>query len=71
MRYVDIANVPEDEGHRPIRTSVALFNIVPRITVPKDASGATPVDVDSIPGNHKPSMVVLEGDWIRAIPPVI
>ncbi len=50
MLNQDVANVPQDKGHRPPWLGAASLGFVPVITAAIDATGAMAVDVNAFPG---------------------
>ena len=66
----DIADVPKDKGHRPPGLCDGLLGVVPSIAGAVDATRAVAVDVNSLAADHEPGMVVLEGNWVRIVPPI-
>jgi hypothetical protein len=68
---IDIADVPKDEWHGTARTSDLLFNIIPCISIPIDSACAIAVYIDSFSTNNEPSMMILKGNRIRVVSPVV
>ena len=76
---IDIADVPQDEGHRPTwagrthKSTLGLISLVkvPDLAVAVDASGAMSVDPNVVSCQNEPRGVVLELDVIRIIPPIL
>ncbi len=71
MLDFDITDVPENEGHGTTWTSIALLDIVPGISISKDSTRSVTIYSDSIAGNDKGSMMILESNWIRVVSPVV
>ena len=67
----DIAYVPEDEWHRPSGLRHGLFGVIPRVAAAVDPSRAIAIDTYPLPAEDKPGSVVLEGDRVGVVAPVI
>jgi hypothetical protein len=67
----DIGYIPKDEGHRPSRLRVALLDVVPGVAVAVDSAGAVPFDGDVLPCDDEGGVVVLEGDGVGVVAPVV
>lgn len=69
--YKHIGYIPEDKGHGPARLGVPFFSIIPRVPAPVDLPRAKAVDVYPFPRDDEASSVVLEGDWVGIVSPVV
>jgi len=65
-----VANIPEQEGHRPSGLCIPLLGVVPGVAVAVDAAGSVPVNTQPLPGDDETPAVVLEGDGIGIGTPV-
>ena len=67
----DVACVPEDERHRAPWLCGSFFRVVPRVAAAVDASCPVAVDVYPLAAEDKAGGMVLEGDWVRVVAPVV
>jgi len=66
-----IAHVPEDKWHRPSWQCSCFFGIVPRVSISIDATSAVSIDVYPLSSDDEPSVVVLEGNWVGIVTPIV
>lgn len=71
MLYLDVAHVPQHHGHGPPGLRGAGLGRVPRVAAPVDAAGAVTIDVDAVAGDDESGGMVLEGDRVRVVAPVV
>ena len=69
--YQHIRHIPEYKGHGPAWLSVASFSSVPSVPAPIDLPRAISVDVYPLSRDYKPSGMVLEGDRVGVVSPVV
>lgn len=71
MLNENIRGIPEYEWHWSAWSCIPFLDIVPRISIAVDSSGSVPVDLDSVAGDNESGMVVLEGNWVCVVSPII
>lgn len=71
MLHVDVAGVPENEGHWSSWLSDRLLDIIPGISIAIDATSSVSIDVDTLSADDESSMVILECNWVRIVSPIV
>lgn len=69
--YKDFRHIPEDKRHRSSRLRDIFFDIVPSVAIAVDLPRSVSLDGNMIPSQDKARVVVLEGDGIGVIAPVV
>ena len=64
---LDVAGVPEHESHRAAIFGIALFGLVPDVSVAKNASRPVPIDCEPVAAEDDGSNVVLEVDKVVTV----
>lgn len=67
----NVTDVPEDEGHGAPGLRGPVLSIVPCVAVPVDASCTVAVDADPLAAEDEPGGMVLEGNVVRVVAPVV
>ena len=67
----DLTDVPKDKGHRTAWLRVSGLSSVPGVAVAVDATGAMAVDPDVVSRDDEAGPVVLEGDGVGMVAPVV
>jgi hypothetical protein len=79
VAHVDVADVPQNERHRTSwtrGTDESAFGFVSLVEIPYlpvavDSSGGMAVDADVVSSKDEPSCVVLKGDVVGLVSPVL
>jgi len=66
-----ITDVPEYERHWTAWLCDFLFDVIPRVPISVDSSCAVPVDVDTFSCYDEACMMILEGNGVGVVAPVI
>ena len=65
-----VADVPENERHRPSWLCVFCFSRIANIIVAVDTAGSVTINMNAVIGKYEASVMVLEGSRIRVVAPV-
>jgi hypothetical protein len=67
----DIGYIPEDKWHRSAWLGITFLGCVPYIPVAVDAASAMSVNRDVVARDNKSGGMILEGNWVGVVSPVI